>query len=215
MVFQYQKTDAVTVSPSAPAHFVRMFSQNALLLADTYLTHEKEIVTAVLKQNPLIENLVVIGSGPAAYLEIAQDYQCRYIGIDPFYHLKEADGVQIIYFDCPFNEIQRSQLPSGSSLFLFWFNVLHYLTEPAKTLAKIVKAGDIIVYSTWSFEKETTPSMKAYFLEVYKDSAYHYQQVINQIKNNNNQDYLIKELNMVKKHIKEDNQVNSCTIFYL
>lgn len=215
MVFHCLQTDTSTISQATPNHFITMFSQNALTCADKYLSHEKEIVTSVLKQNASIINLIVIGSGPAAYLEIAQHYQCRYVGVDPFYHLKEANDNNIIYFDCSFNDINRSQLPSGPCLFLFWFNVLHYLKDPVQVLSKIIQPEDIILYSTWSFENDISPSMNSYFLEVYRDSIHNYEHVINQIKYNNYQDCLINELEMVKKFTVKDNQVNRCTILYL
>jgi hypothetical protein len=112
---------------AVPNHFKEMYNNCALSAAETYLHHEEETVIELLDKTPSIKNLVVIGSGPAAYRQIADDYGCQYIGIDPYYPLNRENDPNIIFFDCPFESIKRNQLPDGPCLFLFWFNVLHYL----------------------------------------------------------------------------------------
>lgn len=209
-----QQAQSVALSKSTPSHFITMYSRSALSAAQEYLSHEKEVVISVLQQNPLIKNLVVIGSGPAAYLDTAYDFQCQYIGIDPFYRLKEVNKKNIFYFDCSFNDINRTQLPDGPCLFLFWFNVLHYLKDPVQALIKITKTEDIILHSTWSFKNDTTQYMKSYFREVYRDSAHCYQQAIKCIREKNNEVCLI-ELPTIKSYTTHDNQINRCIVLYL
>lgn len=209
-----QQGNAV-ISQTTPSYFIKMYSQSALSAAQEYLSYEKKVVISVLQLNPLIKNLVVIGSGPGAYLDLAYDYECQYIGIDPFYRLKKENQKNIIYFDCSFNEIHRAQLPEGSCLFLFWFNVLHYLKDPVQALIKITQAEDIILYSTWSFKNDITQYMKSYFREVYRDSTHCYQQAIQCIREQNYEDSLFRELAAIKNYTTYDNQINRCTVLYL
>lgn len=209
------KTTMSYINESTPNQFIDMYSEIALPSANPFLQHEKHIVASVLKENPSIKNLVVVGSGPAAYLELAEQYHCNYIGIDPFYRLEEANQTTIFYFDCSFSSIKREQLPEGECFFLFWFNVLHYIKQPTKVLQKITNPNDIILHSTWSCAQDATPYMQNYFKEVYRNTTLCYQEAIERIRRQNSQFRLENQFKKIKNSVSIDNHINRCNIIYL
>lgn len=197
-----------------PQHFLNMYSPKALIAASVFLEHEKKVLTELIKKNPSINNMVVIGSGPMAYLSLATAFNKKYIGVDPFYRMRASDNQNVFYFDCKFEALQRSQLPGGSCLFIFWFNVLQYLDAPQITIDALVRPGDIFFHSTWSSHRQADNSMRSYFREVYKNTQYHYKKAITDIRFKNNQLDLSSLLTQSTRKEQYENNINRCEIVY-
>jgi len=203
------------VTSKVPCHFLNMYKPQALKAACHFLTHEKSIIRQLLGLNPQINNVVVIGSGPMAYLSLVQEYNKKYVGIDPYFPIKTMNNQSIYYLEHGFEDIERNQIPTGPCLYVFWFNVFHYVKAPAQTINRLSQPGDMVLHSTWSAHPEADFHMKSYFREVYRDSQLNYQHAITEIRTKNNDLNLTSNLNGIIHDEHYENNINCCDVFYL
>lgn len=196
-----------------PPHFAKMYSRKAIYGARWYLKHEYNVITTLLSQHAEIDNAVVIGSGPNSYLELVKRFNKNYIGIDPYYHVPEANHRDIFYFDLPFESIQRAQLPPGSCLFIFWFNVLHYLSDPKQSIIELSRPGDLILHSTWSAHLEANLAMNFYFKAVYRNTNWCYKKAIARIREKNSELKVHNLFEFCKNKSTYENNINICDVY--
>lgn len=210
---QLRCIDDFKLANHIPPAFMNMYDEYALTAASSFLSHEYEVVSNLLAHETYIKNLVVVGSGPGAYLDIALEHDINYIGVDPYFHMLQKN--RIYHFNSDFEELERSNLPNGSCLFLFWFNVFHYLKNPHLTLEKLVHPNDLIVHSTWSKKNSAFDDMQKYFKAVYKDTKHCHLKAIKKIRNKNKMHELSNVFNQSKETQVFDNGVNACSIIYI
>jgi hypothetical protein len=171
--------------PLLPAteFFTRMFTREALASAEAFLRFEELTLKKTLDDFPVIKNLVVIGSGPLAYryLISRKSRQLFYVGIDPYYQVAGEMAPHTFLIDQLFEDVQRSGWRRGASLYVFWFNVLFYITDPVFHLNRLLRPGDIVFNSGWSTKPSALPVMEDYFSHVYHDATQLVQPIIKQI----------------------------------
>lgn len=196
-----------------PQHFLRMYSRKALHNARWYLKHEQHVLETLLLEHSYIDHVVVVGSGPNAYLELAKQFSKTYIGIDPYYPIHVSNDHTIIYFDSPVENIQRAQLPSGVCIFIFWFNVLHYLSNPEQAIAQLSRPGDVIVHSTWSAQSDARLAMNLYFKEVYRNTNWCYKKAIARVREKSSQYEAQNLFAFCKNKTTYENNINKCDVY--
>lgn len=209
---QIKSLEKVKVSKSIPDAFLGMYKNTALSEASSFLSHEHEIVSNIISKEDKIENIIVVGSGPAAYLDLAQGMDLTYIGIDPYFEV--AENRQVYHLNCSFEEIERAKLPEGNCLFLFWFNILNYLDVSVCKLKKVFRQGDIVIHSTWDKTDLALSQMQRYFKVVYQDSVQCYKKAIRNIHKKNEELLPSHIFPDSKKIIEYSNEVNYCSVIY-
>ena len=194
--------------------FDKMFTKEALSHAEKFLYHEKNILTKLLDRLNTADTVVIIGSGPDLYKNIVIKNQKKYIGIDPiiidcFQHHQKS----VRYIQDYFENIERSQIGDGNCLFVFWFNVMHYIRTPEIVLNRILKGGDIVFHSTWKRSNIEYKTIKNYFQYIYEDDSLLYKTKVNNILK---YPYKISpKLNANKKIQYYENDVNIIEIIHL
>ncbi len=171
--------------PLLPAteFFTRMFTSNALALAEPFLHHEAGILKRILSESPAIKTVVVIGSGPLAYRELVRHYRgdLVYVGVDPYYQISGELAPKTFILNQRFENLRRHSWGSGPCLYVLWFNVLFYLHDPIDQLNSLLSPGDVVVNSGWSPKLAAQKVMEEYFSHVYYDSPQLIQPIIQQI----------------------------------
>ena len=105
--------------------------------------------------------------------------------------------------------------PNGPCLFLFWFNVIHYLKDPWLTLKKIVQTDDLIVYSTWSSQNSSLNYMNGYFKAVYKSTNKCYKEAIDNIRKKSIDCKKLGNIFDQSKNQIYSNGINVCSVIFV
>lgn len=151
---------------------INMFNSHALKLAGPFLQHESKVLERLFHDSQEINNIVVIGSGPLAYGDLAISRGVRYFGIDPFYHASHKSPLINLIND-KFENLERQKISEGKTIFVFWFNVAFYINDLFETINRLIKKGDIVFFSSWGSGTKTKILIKKYLKEVYKVGEKH------------------------------------------
>ncbi|MFB9905557.1 hypothetical protein [Allokutzneria oryzae] len=140
-------------------YFCRMLSAPALTLSAQYQTEENEALERTLRVNTAIrdKNLVAIGGGELWGLRYALQYAKRYVCVEPLADLHINDSVRYLVERSPdvsvvpkrFEDVRKSDLPEGNSVFFFVFNIMAYLDSPVSQINRLISPGDVLFISTW------------------------------------------------------------------
>ena len=159
-----------TVSES---FFLRMMLPQAMKYAAPYEREEERVLKKVLSSLENLENFntVVIGAGPLFYLNLFYHRVKSYTAIEPLsqmfiqkqfqFLVKQFKDIHIV--SKRFHEVDKTNLQNGNQIFVFIFNIFSYLHDPFKDLNKLVKPGDVIVLSTWTYTDRAKKIRKKYF----------------------------------------------------
>ncbi|MGY3860854.1 hypothetical protein ACW5WN_04485 [Aeromonas lacus] len=204
-----------TVTSRKSYPFGSMFSEDAMLIAKDFLTHEKQELKNLFVKEKDIDNIIVVGSGNGHYSDIAFNNNVKYIGIEPNYNVptKEREGFHIV--KKPFESISHHDLSRGKNLFVFWFNVSFYIDNYGDKLNELLRGGDVIFNSTWSRCKEGASVMDAYFKQVYikYHSPFEYKNTVSEIINT--QPLISRKIKNYTNMEIISNNINTIEIIYI
>ena len=141
-------------------YFCRMLSAPALTLSAQYQAEENEALERTLRRSTAISemNLVAIGGGALWGLRHALQHTRRYACVEPLADLHINDSVRYLVEGNPdvsvvpkrFEDVHKSDLPEGNSVFFFVFNIMAYLDSPVSQINRLITPGDVLFISTWA-----------------------------------------------------------------
>ncbi|MBO9494091.1 hypothetical protein J7438_08330 [Thalassotalea sp. G20_0] len=144
-----------------------MLNSQSLRLTAPYLQHESAVLQNLIVGDTKINNMVVVGSGPLTFQNLAILHDIGYYAVDPFYRVNSDTNV-INNINLHFESITRSQITYENVMFVFWFNVAFYINDFAESVRRIVRKGDILFISSWGNGIESKALLKKYLQSVYQ-----------------------------------------------
>ncbi len=216
-----KKTNSITISD---AYFYRMLSAEALKYSEPYNDEEEEVLSRFFKKFPNSKkmNMVVVGSGELHYLRLGLQYTKDYTSIEPLHQVFLNESFQyllksfkrIFLINQQFNRVKKDDLPAGSSIFVFFFNVFSYLPRPIDEINRVIKEGDVVFISTWN-----TTKLARYIRRMYLDflNSYEGKVVIDPDSDahiTHLDSFPIKEISFYKKHERIKGEITDILIIY-
>ncbi|MBO9480692.1 hypothetical protein [Salinisphaera sp. G21_0] len=144
-----------------------MLNSQSLRLTAPYLQHESGVLQNLIISDTKINNMVVVGSGPLTFRNLAISHDIGYYAVDPFYRVN-SDANVINFINLHFESITRSQITKENVIFVFWFNVAFYIKDFSESVRRIVRKGDILFISSWGNGIQSKALLKKYLKSVYQ-----------------------------------------------
>ena len=154
-------------------YFYRMLSPEALRLAHSYLVQEDRILETFLVHAPSARqmNFVAVGAGEFSYLQHSLTYASRYVLIEPNMDIYFNESIRfladqmknVFLIKKRFHEVKQEEIPSGNSLFVFFFNVISYIENPIQSINRLLKKGDVLFLSSWAKTQKARVIRSQYF----------------------------------------------------
>ncbi len=154
-------------------YFFRMMSPQASKLAQSFNAEETQAIHKLLDEVKGIEkmNFVVVGAGTLWYLRESFHKVKRYVEVDPLadlylnnqfkFLIEQFSNISLI--QKRFQNIDKTELPKGNSVYAFIFNILSYIEHPIKNINRLLKPGDVLFISSWRQTKEAKKVRSQYF----------------------------------------------------
>ncbi|WP_257296771.1 hypothetical protein [Endozoicomonas sp. YOMI1] len=154
--------------PMMDSHIAKnMLNSQSLRITAPFLQHELSILQNLIIGDTKINNMVVVGSGPLTYRNLAILHNIGYYAVDPFYRVN-SDANAINMINLHFESITRNQITKENVIFVFWFNVAFYIKNFAESVRRTVRKGDILFISSWGNGIESKALLKKYLKSVYQ-----------------------------------------------
>jgi hypothetical protein len=157
--------------------FYRMLCPESEEFSRFYLNEEIAVLQSFVSNYAAIKkmNFVVVGAGPLLHVSLGCENAKCYIAVDPMSHLFINDLPQDFFIKNPkikivskyFENLQRCDIPSRPSLYVFTFNVISYINDFVAAVNNIVKKGDVLFVSYWNNDKKNEDIINDYFDFVY------------------------------------------------
>ncbi len=172
-----KKSQAFTETPQPGGvgedYFHRMMSPEAALLARPYDREEIVQIKSLLAELPNCAqmNFVVVGAGQLWYMPTTFKKVAHYIAIEPLgklfvtkqfrFLIKQFDTITLL--EKKFQDVEPLDIPEGSSVYAFIFNILAYIDHPIKNINRLLKKGDVLFITSWSNRDEAKKVRRKYF----------------------------------------------------
>lgn len=141
--------------------------------AQSYVDEEIKSLSSLMSSVTDLKerNFIIVGAGTLWYIDLVYGQVKNYIAIEPLADIfiqKQVNFIlsmhqDIAVIDKDFGDFDQRDLPTNSSIFVFHFNILSYLSQPIKKINKYLRKGDILYLSTWNSTPEAKKTRKEYF----------------------------------------------------
>jgi hypothetical protein len=64
-----------------------------------------------------------------------------------------------------FGDVHTDELPSGNSIYVFFFNILGYIDEPVSIINRLLKKGDILFISSWNYRNDRARKIRTKYFD--------------------------------------------------
>ena len=153
-------------------YFYRMLSNEGIRLsAPFHLEEERALRSALSAHADQRSTVLAIGSGELWALRLALQHAGAYLCVEPLLDLHINDSVRYLVEQNPrvrllgklFSQLQQEDLPEGPAFYLFFFNVLAYISHPLEHLNRLLRPGDTLFISTWADTERAREVCAGYF----------------------------------------------------
>ena len=150
-----------------------MLSPQAIKKSKPYHREEERVLRELLLRNSDVgtANFISVGAGELWYLRFWLKFARQYISIEPLtkvflnkdveYLVRQMKTITLL--EKKFGDVDEGDIPPGTSIYVFLFNILAYIENPIAAINKLLREGDILFISSWNSAPEAKELRAKYF----------------------------------------------------